>query len=292
MDTRVGPISVDVVEPLRKLARPRRRPNEHGIRADLSFTARAAADRGAALHSPHRAAHDLRLDAPDAERRLRGLDRGRRASASRCDPSASSARATDRGACGRSVPRIRSRMRRRRMPQFYWLWAPLNFDDDRVPLSRQSGRRRATAGIQSACHRRARRGRGRSDGVGLFERRVQAGHAACGSATIQLRRRVAATIVVELEPQFEFLHVRARLYASRVGARQLHWRACAPATTSTSRARWTSTSPLYLHVQAFCRAHADGTGRPERAGVGVLEQLIIGPHEPSRLYASCLDGAH
>ncbi|MEE8559079.1 MAG: hypothetical protein V3T14_14440, partial [Myxococcota bacterium] len=33
--------------------------------------------------------------------------------------------------------------------------------------------------------------------------------------------------------------------------------------------------PQHIHVQTFCRARMG-----ERRGAGVLEQLIIGPHEP------------
>ena len=34
--------------------------------------------------------------------------------------------------------------------------------------------------------------------------------------------------------------------------------------------------PLYLHVQAISRVGMNG-----KEGLGVLEQLILGPHEPS-----------
>jgi hypothetical protein len=40
------------------------------------------------------------------------------------------------------------------------------------------------------------------------------------------------------------------------------------------------TLPPNLHVQAFCRARMTEGGR-SREGVGVLEQLILGPHAPS-----------
>jgi hypothetical protein len=38
--------------------------------------------------------------------------------------------------------------------------------------------------------------------------------------------------------------------------------------------------PRFLHIQAICSAHLSGPG-VERDGMGVLEQLIIGPHAPS-----------
>jgi hypothetical protein len=40
-----------------------------------------------------------------------------------------------------------------------------------------------------------------------------------------------------------------------------------------------------LHVQQLCRAERGG-----RSGVGVLEQLVFGPHRPSG-FTSLLDGA-
>jgi hypothetical protein len=35
-------------------------------------------------------------------------------------------------------------------------------------------------------------------------------------------------------------------------------------------------APLHLHVQAICEASLGS-----RRGIGVLEQLILGPHEPT-----------
>ena len=49
------------------------------------------------------------------------------------------------------------------------------------------------------------------------------------------------------------------------------------------------TSPQNVHIQAVCRVTAnDGTSTHE--GVGILEQLIVGPHEPSGL-VDLFDGA-
>jgi len=69
MDTNVGPLKVEVIEPLRSL-RVHVARNDHGISADLTFRLRAAGDRGATLHLSHRAAHDHGLHAADAEWQL------------------------------------------------------------------------------------------------------------------------------------------------------------------------------------------------------------------------------
>jgi len=34
--------------------------------------------------------------------------------------------------------------------------------------------------------------------------------------------------------------------------------------------------PLYLHIQGVCEATLG-----KRSGIGILEQLVIGPHKPS-----------
>jgi hypothetical protein len=43
--------------------------------------------------------------------------------------------------------------------------------------------------------------------------------------------------------------------------------------------------PRYIHIQELCRAHMG-----EREGIGILEQLVIGPHEPSG-FEGLFDGA-
>ena len=43
--------------------------------------------------------------------------------------------------------------------------------------------------------------------------------------------------------------------------------------------------PRYIHIQELCRARMDG-----REGIGILEQLAIGPHEPSG-FEGLFDGA-
>ena len=40
-------------------------------------------------------------------------------------------------------------------------------------------------------------------------------------------------------------------------------------------------TPTRLHIQAFCRALWMEEDKPAVRGIGILEQLIIGPHAPS-----------
>jgi hypothetical protein len=47
--------------------------------------------------------------------------------------------------------------------------------------------------------------------------------------------------------------------------------------------------PVNLHIQAISKARHEGPGLASD-GIGIVEQLVIGPHAPSGL-ASILDGA-
>jgi hypothetical protein len=90
---------------------------------------------------------------------------------------------------------------------------------------------------------------------------------------------------VELEPLYEF---------QMLGLGYLHpewshgvWKG--ESAVGATRLALPVADPLavqHLHVQAVCRARtSDG-----EEGIGILEQLVIGPHQPSGL-AGLLDGA-
>ena len=77
MDTQVGPIRVEVIEPLKRL-RVVVEDNEHGISADLVDHRTPCADRRAAHHAPQWPAHRAGHHPHDPARPLVGLDQGRR----------------------------------------------------------------------------------------------------------------------------------------------------------------------------------------------------------------------
>ena len=125
MDISVGPIRIEVIEPLHKLRVTRRCAGSRHRRRHHLHRAQCA-DRGAALHPPDRPAHTDGLYAADPERTLPGwieLDGEARDRAT-----ASSARATGRGASGRSALRDPQPLAPAVAPQFFWLWAPTNFE--------------------------------------------------------------------------------------------------------------------------------------------------------------------
>lgn len=52
----------------------------------------------------------------------------------------------------------------------------------------------------------------------------------------------------------------------------------------------TPLSPTHLHVQTLCRVAMKDTDGTQHDGMGILETLVIGPHQPSN-FVSILDGA-
>ena len=144
--------------------------------------------------------------------------------ASKSAPSASSARAIAPGACARSARRTRSRTLRSPLPQFYWLWAPLNFDDA-VFLYDVNQDESGEAWHQSAF----------LGGVGDVDAEAMASSSSrvvfkprdetreergrCGFA-----RKSGSEVEIAARAIVPFFDVRYRLLSPRVGSRRLHGR--------------------------------------------------------------------
>ena len=283
-ETRVGPIFVEVLEPLRAL-HVRVSDNEFGLSADLAFYARTAA-----IEEPRftwrpegRLVMDctrltqfgfwegyIRIDGeeiailPDRTPGTRDRSWGVRPVG---EP--------EGGAPG--LP-----------PQFFWLWAPVHFDERCTHCGVQRGRRRAGAGTRAEASRRqdgstsARRSRWRRSTIRCAGSRGPA---------------VRAPREITLTPHGADAgrgRARADPHASR----------CAGSATSIRNGAtgmwkgpevvdgvtWTLADldpmdPRHLHVQQLCRARIG-----DEEGLGVLEQLVIGPHAPSG-FTSILDPA-
>jgi hypothetical protein len=277
--TAVGPITVEIVEPLRVL-RVLVDAEAHGLRADLTFTART------------RPVEEPRFTRRDADRVVFDYTRvtqwgawegwvevdGRRTAVTPeavrgCRDRSWGVRPVGERAGGAPGP----------APQFFWLWAPVGFDDvcvhfasneeeDGAPWHRSGflvpvGDRPPEAMV-SAAHR--------------VEWRPGTRWAA--RAEIDLVPAQGEPVTMQLEPLLEF---------QMAGLGYLHpewghgvWRGEA----AEGGERWPlpAADPLAfdrLHVQALCRATLG-----ERTGWGLLEQLVIGPYEPGGL-TGLADGA-
>jgi hypothetical protein len=171
-------------------------------------------------------------------------------------------------------------------PQFFWLWAPINFDDVCVHFDVNEdadGRRWHTNGNV------ARVGAFGDDSVEYVTDvahriRWRSGTRRAGDAAITLRPHAGRPLTIDLEPILTF---------QMLGLGYLHpewghgmWKG----DDAVGGDVWTldelaPLDPRHLHVQQLCRARWDG-----RDGIGVLEQLVLGPHGPSGL-RGIIDGA-
>ncbi len=283
-ETRVGPIEVEVVEPLETL-RLRIAPNDYGVGGDLVFRARTAA-----------------IEEPRFTRRVEGrlfMDSTRLTQFGRWEGNLDVAGrriaiepaqvlgSRDRSWGVRPVgePEVGAPGM---PPQFFWLWAPINFDDlcTHFDVNEDGdGRRWHQNGMIARTHDGGRPN-GDVESMASVAHRIrwQPGTRRAASAEIELQPHAGAPRVIALEPilTFQMLGIG---YLNPTWGHGM-WKG----DNAVDGETWTLADldpmdPRHLHVQQLCRADLDG-----RAGIGVLEQLVLGPHAPSG-FRSILDPA-
>jgi hypothetical protein len=281
-ETTVGPITVEVVEPLRVL-RVVVADNPHGLRADLTFRARTAP-----IEEPrftHRVAGRLVMDSTRLTQF--GAWEGTLAvdgTAVPIDPAAVLG-TRDRSWGIRPVGEPEGGAPGM-PPQFYWLWAPIHFDDVCVHFDVNEdadGRRWHANGNL------ARVGAAGADSIEYLERvepRVQwkPGTRRAARATVDLTPHGRAPIAIVLEPVLTF-QMRGLGYLDPEWGHGTWKGDAAVGGDVWTLADLDPLDPRHVHVQQLCRARMD-----DRDGIGVLEQLVLGPHAPSG-FRSILDGA-
>jgi hypothetical protein len=281
-DTRVGPLFVEVLEPLRAL-HLRVSDNAFGLSADLAFYARTGAieeprftwrPEGRLVMDSTRLTQfgfwegNIRLDGeeiaifPDGTPGTRDRSWGIRPVG---EP--------ETGAPG--LP-----------PQFFWLWAPVHFDErcTHAAFNEDAAGRRWHA---SGCIAPAGRlDESAPEAMAAVDHHVtwQPGTRRASAARITLTPHQRPPIVVALEPILTF-QMRGLGYLDPEWGHGL-WKG----PDVTDGVTWTLAEldpmdPRHVHVQQLCRARIDG-----KEGLGVLEQLVIGPHAPSG-FTSILDPA-
>jgi hypothetical protein len=286
-ELRVGPISIEVVEPMRTL-RVRVLPNQHQVEADLTFRARTSA-----VEEPrfvNRA--DGRVFMDSTRFAQFGCWEGWIAVADdrvKVDPTQVLG-CRDRSWGIRSVgePETGPPPSNR---QFFWLWGPINFDDlcthfgvnefadgrawhasgCSLPLIGPQGSPTDEAGVvrmSSVAH----------------QVKWQPGTRRAESVRLTLSPHRGEALVIDLEPILTF---------QMLGLGYLHfewghgyWKGEEALGFET----WTleDLDPLglqFIHVQQLCRARMGS-----REGIGVFEQLVLGPHDSSG-FKDLLDGA-
>jgi len=278
-ETRVGPISVEVVEPLRAL-RVRVDADAHGLEADLLFRARSAP-----IEEPrytHRVAGRVFMDSTRLTQfgtweGTLGVGGTRVA----VTPAAVLG-ARDRSWGVRPVGEPENGAPGG-PPQFFWLWAPVQFDDVCVHMDVNedaAGRPWHANGCIAAVGES-----GAVESATVAHRiRWQPGTRRAASAEWTLTPFGGAPRVVTLEPILTFQMLGLGYLSPDWGHGM--WKG----PEAVGGDVWTLADldpmdPRHVHVQQLCRARMDG-----REGVGVLEQLVLGPHSPSG-FESILDPA-
>ena len=164
-----------------------------------------------------------------------------------------------------------------REPQFYWLWAPVSFDDVCTHMDvcedAAGGRWHETGFVVPVGSSGAP-----SPAVSMDYRiEWRPGTRRAAWAEIDLAVDGGADLVtVRLEPIIEF-------QMTGLGYINADWNHGAwKGELAVGGSRWALPveDPLafhHLHIQALCRATMG-----DKVGIGVLEQLVFGPHSPSR----------
>ena len=271
-ETRVGPIAVEVVEPLRSL-RVRVEPNPTGIEADLTFQARSEA-----IEEPRMTRHAGGRVVMDATRLTQfGTWSGRLAWAgvARTLEATAILGARDRSWGVRPVGEPEGGVPAALPAQFFWLWAPLHFERDCIlatvaedavgrPWFASGWRVEADRFGEASMHELVRV---------EHHMRWRAGTRRAAAATIGLAAPGGETVSIELEPILVF-PMRGLGY---LGGEWGHGTWKGEEAVGGQTWELASEDPLaQLHVQQLVRARRHG-----ETGLGVLEQLVIGPHEPS-----------
>ena len=279
-DLSVGPIAIEVLEPLRRL-RVTVAPNESGIEADVTFVNRTAAMQEPRFtrHSGTRVVMDYtRLTQFGAWEGWISVD-GERIDVSPAEVAGSRDRSwgirgvgeRDAGAPGTDAP------------QFFWLWAPVSFDDACVHFDVQEdgdGRRWHWNGEVAPVG-----GEATERAVAVdWEIAWRPGTRRAEHAAVILTMLDGTAHRVELEPILDFQMLGIGYFHPEFS----HGTWKGDLAVGADRWKLAELDPMalqHLHVQALCRATWG-----DRTGTGILEQLAIGPHHPSGFH-DFLDGA-
>jgi hypothetical protein len=267
-DTRVGPIRVEVVDPLRRL-RLIVEPNPWGLSGELTFIARAGVIEEPRFHRAHQGVVYM-----DSTRLTQHV-----AIEGRITVDGESIALRPEETWGSRDRSWGIRPLGEREPdavgptQFFWLWSPVNFEDlcTHFDVNEEAdGTRWHEAGMIAPV-----------GGTPVAATAVdwtieyQPGTRHARRATITLARAGGEPLQIALRPLYNFAMVGLG-YQHPVWGHGMAVGDDVAGGESFALADLDPAVPLHLHVQAVCEATC-GT----RRGIGVLEQLIIGPHAKS-----------
>jgi hypothetical protein len=279
MDLQVGPIRLEVVEPLKTL-RLRVDAPEHAVRADLIFTGRS---------DPVEEPRFVRRIGP---RTLMDYTRmtqaGRFSGHFEVDGVLQTATgwvgARDRSWGVRPVgARDPQEAAPRTPPQFFWLWSPVNLARESLFFhvnDDEAGRAWNTRAVLAPDGADPSQFQLYEAPLARVSWRRGARHAE--RAEVDLGPPAAAGDHVAFTPLQEIM-MTGLGYGHPTWAHGLNHGPLETAREDVVLATVDRRRPEALHVQALCDVVLRRQGQPEAVGRGVFEQLALGPHAPSGL---------
>lgn len=284
LDTKVGPIAIDVVEPLKSL-RVTVGDNEHGIRADITFHARAI---------PLKEPRFTRRNGPRTLMDLTRLTQNGtyegwiEVKGERIEVKRDAFWGTrDRSWGVRPIGAADAQPMVPPMPfQFYWLWAPLNFED-RISLYHVNDDEHGDAWNHNAVICGLDGAEPEEMAKCRSEVQFIPGSRHAKSASLFFEHRKGGQTRIDLTPKWNF-YMLGLGYGHPEWGHGAYKGPLAVGYEEFKTADIKSFAPPHLHIQAFVDAKMTSPDGSTRVGSGVLEQLVIGPHAPSG-FADILD---
>lgn len=276
MDTQVGPVAVEVVEPLHCL-RLTVEDTDHDLSADLTFTSRAPAQEEPRF--TRRVGAQLMMDSTRLTQNghWQGwiVSKGRRIEVDSSQWLGTRDRSWGVRTIGAADAQPNPDGDRAR--QFYWLWAPINWPDC-VSLYHlnddEYGRPWNTNGVYVPLT-----GQGDSEEMGSVSSEIDfiTGTRHAREARLRFERHRGGVTEIVMQPRYHWYMQGVGYGHPEFSHGSYHGEL---ASTYEEYALADVDDATTLHIQAICDVTMSGdlgacTGR------GVLEQLIIGPHEPS-----------
>ena len=274
LDTQVGPIEVEVIEPL-QILRVTCKDEQNGLEADVCFNARTPA-----IEEPRFLRRIGSMTFMDYTRLTQNgaYDGWLMVNGERYDLNQNTIWGTrDRSWGIRSVGTADTQPNPYGGdPQFFWLWAPTNFDKSACFYHLNAD----AAGKPWNTMGRIVEGNTAEEMSAVTSRLdYRKGSRVVREATLDFTRTNGELVSIQLKPQQTF-YMRGLGYMHpdwghgqykgelETGFEVIDCSAVSPA------------DPGYFHVQAICEAEMSTPGGAVERGKGVLEQLVIGAYEP------------
>jgi hypothetical protein len=271
MDTRVGPVRIEVVKPMSTL---RVCVDHEAIKADLVFNARAKVieePRFTRRSGPRIVMDSTRLTQHGAYEGTLSVA-GRRFDATPSRTWGSRDRSWGIRTVGEREP---SGAPATSLPQFFWLWSPCNFDEVCTQFDvneTADGSRWHEFGLLTRAEPSAEPELMRSVDWKIDYR---SGTRHAKRAEIILRSASGTEHRIELDVLYNF-YMQGLGYLHPKWGHGMYVGPDVSEYESFKLSDADERSPLFQHIEAVCRARMG-----KREGLGVLEMLIFGPHQKS-----------